>query len=75
MKKSDGMISVLDPKGQPTGVFRRRLDPNSQPGAILDPGGQPSHTLDSMESLRMAPRLENLEDKVVYLVDTRFAGH
>jgi len=39
--------SVLNPQGQPTGVF---------------------------EALSMAPRLDTLRDKMVYVVDVGFAG-
>ena len=74
MEKKEIFCTVLDPKGQPSGVFGRRLEPDSRPGAILDPFGQPTNDLESMENLSMAPRLDSLEDKVLYLVDTGFHG-
>ena len=74
-KKDEALISVLDPKGQPSGVFGRSLEAGSAVmGGILNPFVQPTTSLESMEGLRMAPRLESLEGKVVYLVDTGFHG-
>lgn len=70
----DLKITVLDPRGQPTGVFGRRGEPGSHMMAIFDPDIQPTITLDTIETLRMAPRLDSLDDKTVYLVDTGFAG-
>lgn len=70
----DLKITVLDPRGQPTGVFGRRGEPGSHMMAIFDPDIQPTITLDTIEALRMAPRLDSLDDKTVYLVDTGFAG-
>lgn len=64
-------ITVLDPHGQPSGVFGRRLDAESKPGAILDPFTQPSS---EPEPMSLAPRLADLDGKTVYLVDTGFAG-
>ncbi len=67
-------LTVLDPVGQPSGIFGRRLDPDSSPRAIHDPRFQPKQTEGALESLTMAPRLTTLEGKTVYLVDTGFAG-
>ncbi len=67
-------VTVLDPRGQPTGVFGRSLNANSPPGAILDPRNQPSIDIASLERLKMAPRLDSLDGKTVYLVETGFAG-
>jgi hypothetical protein len=67
--------SVLDPVGQPSGIFGRISDPTSKnTGVVLDPYRQPTQKLSSMEGQLMAPRLENLEGKVVYLVETGFHG-
>ena len=74
MEKNEVLVTVLDPKGQPSGVFGRSLEPGAHPGAILDPFGQPTNNLESMEGLYMASRLDSLEGKVVYLVDTGFHG-
>ena len=65
------LLSVLDPRGQPSGVFGKNLDPRGTAHGILDAKGQPTTTL---EKLSMAPRLDTLEGKTVYLVDTGFAG-
>ena len=74
MEKNEALVTVLDPRGQPSGVFGRCLEPGSHPGAILDPFSQPTNNLESMEGLCMASRLDSLEGKVVYLVDTGFHG-
>jgi hypothetical protein len=74
MAKSSEKITVLDPRGQPTGVFGRSTKPDSNPGAILDPTNQPSTNIAELENTKMAPRLEKLEGKTVYLVETGFAG-
>jgi hypothetical protein len=72
--KKNGKITVLDPRGQPTGIFGRRLDPDSPPFAIHDPVNQPRDTAEALGALKMVPRLDRLEGKTVYLVDTGFAG-
>lgn len=69
--KQNGKLTVLDPHGQPTGTFGRRLDAQSNPRAILDPFEQPSGDL---KPISMARRLAALEGKTVYLVETGFAG-
>jgi hypothetical protein len=73
MNKKDGMITVLDPRGQPSGIFGRSLDPDN-PWAIHDPVNQPRDTAEALGALKMAPRLDSLEGKTVYLVNTGFAG-
>jgi hypothetical protein len=74
MTKDRAKITVLDPRGQPTGIFGRRLNPDSPPWAIHDPVNQPRDTAESLGTLKMAPRLDALDGKTVYLVDTGFAG-
>jgi len=71
MPKSVLLKTVLDPRGQPSGVFGRTVIPNSVMMDILDPRSQPEITL---EPARMSPRLKTLEKKTVYLVNTGFAG-
>jgi hypothetical protein len=71
--KNDAKITVLDPRGQPSGIFGRMLTPDA-PFAIHDPTDHPRDTQDRLSSLKMAPRLDNLEGKTVFLVDTGFAG-
>ena len=40
-------------------------------GNVLDPRGHPSH---GIKPLSMAPRLDTLNGKTVYLVDAKFGG-
>jgi hypothetical protein len=71
----DGLkIKVLDPVGQPSGIFGSRLNPASVPWAIHDPVNQPRDTADKLGHLKMASRLDSLEGKTVFLVNTGFAG-
>ncbi len=74
MKENSAKITVLDPRGQPSGIFGRRLDVDSPPWAIHDPVNQPRDTTEALGALNMAPRLDMLEGKTVYLVNTGFAG-
>ncbi len=75
MKEDDFLDNVLDPVGQPSGIFGRISDPTSKNnGVVLDPYRQPRQDLSSMEGQLMAPRLHSLEGKVVYLVETGFHG-
>jgi hypothetical protein len=67
--------NVLDPVGQPSGIFGRITDPaQKNSGVVLDPYRQPTQELSSMERQLMAPRLNSLDGKVVYLVETGFHG-
>jgi hypothetical protein len=74
MKKDGTKITVLDPVGQPSGIFGSRLNPDSMPWAIHDPVNQPRDTAEKLGHLKMAPRLDRLEGKTVFLVNTGFAG-
>jgi len=67
----NGKLTVLEPHGQPSGIFGRRLDATSNPRAILDPFEQPSGEIKPMT---MAQRLSSLDGKTVYLVETGFGG-
>lgn len=67
-------ITVLDPRGQPSGVFGRRGAPDSHMMALYDPDTHPTVSRDELVPLRMAPRLDSLDNKTIYLVDTGFAG-
>jgi len=69
--EQDGQLTVLDPRGQPTGIFGRRLDAESKPSDILDPFSQPTSEL---KPASLAPRLDTVDGKTVYLVETGFAG-
>jgi len=69
--EQNGKLTVLDPHGQPSGIFGRRLDAQSNPRDILDPVAQPCGNL---KPISMAPRLAALDGKTVYLVETGFAG-
>ena len=66
-------ITVLDPRGQPTGKFGRRGEPGSDMMSIFDPKTQPVMDIDELPR-RMAERMETLEGKTIYLIDTGFAG-
>ena len=68
---SENLIQVLDPRGQPSGIFGRALMPENDMMDLLNPQGQPETTLQEMS---MAERLPTLEGKTVYLVETGFAG-
>jgi hypothetical protein len=75
MKEDQVLDNVLDPVGQPSGIFGRVSDPtNKNMGVVLDPERQPTQNLASMEGQLMAPRLDSLEGKVLYLVETGFHG-
>ena len=74
MKKNGTKITVLDPIGQPSGIFGRRLNVDSPMHAIHDPTYQPRDTTEALSALKMAPRLDTLDGKNVYLVNTGFAG-
>jgi len=67
-------LTVLDPKGQPSGIFGNRLDPEDNMMAITDPAVQPTISQENLSSLRMAPRPASLDGKRVILIDTGFAG-
>jgi hypothetical protein len=75
MKENEILGNVLDPVGQPSGIFGRISDPTSKnTGVVLDPYRQPTQKLSAMEGQLMAPRLDTLEGKTVYLVETGFHG-
>ncbi len=74
MAKNNSKITVLDPIGQPSGIFGRRLNVDSPMFAIHDPENQPRDTAEALGKRKMAPRLDSLEGKTVYLVNTGFAG-
>jgi hypothetical protein len=75
MAENDVLDNVLDPVGQPSGIFGRITDTvGKNSGVVLDPYRQPIQDLSSMEGQLMAPRLDSLEGKVVYLVETGFHG-
>lgn len=75
MAEKHVLENVLDPVGQPSGIFGRVTDPEAKnSGVVLDPYRQPTQDLASMEGQLMAPRLDSLDGKVVYLVETGFHG-
>ena len=50
MAENDILENVLDPVGQPSGIFGRISDPTSKNrGVVLDPYRQPTQKLSSME--------------------------
>ncbi len=71
----DGVkLTVLNPRGQPSGIFGRVGEAGADMLANRNPDTQPKLSRDELVPLRMAPRLESLENKTIYLVDTGFAG-
>jgi hypothetical protein len=65
------LIQVLDPRGQPSGIFGKALSPENDMMDLLNPLGQPETTLQTMN---MAKRLSTLKGKTVYIVETGFMG-
>jgi hypothetical protein len=70
-KMEKNKITVLDPRGQPSGIFGIALSPENDMMDLLNPLGQPETTLKAMS---MSARLPTLEGKTVYIVETGFAG-
>ena len=70
----DKKVAVLEPRGQPSGIFGRRGAPDSHMMAIFNPDTHPTITRDELVPLRMAPRMDSLDSKTIYLVDVGFAG-
>jgi hypothetical protein len=65
------LYTVLDPRGQPSGIFGSALSPENEMMDLLNPLGQPEGALQVMH---MAERLPTLDGKIVYLVETGFVG-
>ena len=72
--KEDVKLTVLNPRGQPSGIFGRVGEAGAGMLANRNPDTQPKLSRDELIPLRMAPRLDSLENKTLYLVDTGFAG-
>lgn len=72
--KNDGELTVLDPRGQPSGIFGRVAEAGAGILANRNPETQPTLSVDELVPLRMAPRLDSLDNKTIYLVDVGFAG-
>ncbi len=72
--QNDGKLTVLDPRGQPSGIFGRVGAAGAGMLANRNPDTQPTLSRDELVPLRMAPRLDSLDNKTIYLVDTGFAG-
>jgi hypothetical protein len=72
--KKDAKLTVLDPRGQPSGIFGRVGAAGAGIMANRNPDTQPTLSQDELIPLRMAPRLDSLDNKTIYLVDTGFAG-
>jgi hypothetical protein len=71
MPKNEILKDVLDPRGQPSGIFGKALSPENEMMDLLNPLGQPETTL---QPGHMAGRLPTLAGKTVYVVETGFAG-
>jgi hypothetical protein len=67
-------LTILDPRGQPSGKFGRRGEAGAGMMANRNPETQPTMSRDELMPLRMAPRPGSLDNKTIYLVDTGFAG-
>jgi len=65
------LYTVLDPRGQPSGIFGKALSAENEMMDLLNPLGQPETRLQTMH---MAQRLPTLDGKTVYLVETGFVG-
>ncbi len=65
------LYTVLDPRGQPSGIFGKALSAENEMMDLLNPLGQPETTLQTMH---MAKRLPTLDGKTVYIVETGFMG-
>jgi hypothetical protein len=75
MANNDVLDNVLDPIGQPTGIFGAVSDPDHErDGVVLNPDLQPTQSVDAMKGQMMADRLDTLDGKLVYLVETGFHG-
>jgi hypothetical protein len=71
MKEKKTLLTVLDPRGQPSGVFGHGLAAQPKPGGTMDPFTQLGS---AVQRSHLAPRLTSLDNKTVYLVETGFAG-
>ena len=66
-------ITVLDPRGhRPEYLAEGRAGFHMM--AIFNPDTHPTICRDALVPLRMAPRLDSLDNKTIYLVDVGFAG-
>ena len=75
MASNEVLDNVLDPVGQPTGIFGAVSDPDHKgDGVVLDPNLQPTQRLETMTGQMMADRPDTLDGKLVYLVETGFHG-
>jgi len=72
--RDDVKLTVHDPRGQPSGLFGRSGAAGADMLANRNPDTQPLISHDELVKLRMASRLESLDNKTIYLVDTGFAG-
>jgi hypothetical protein len=71
---SEKTFTVLDPRGQPSGIFGRVGAAGAGMMDNRNPELQPKLSREELIPLRMAPRLERLDNKTIYLVDIGFAG-
>ena len=71
MSEKGVLYKVLDPRGQPSGIFGKALSAENEMMDLLNPLGQPETALQTMH---MAERLTSLDGKTVYLVETGFVG-
>ena len=65
----DVKISVLSPE-----FTREKLEPGQPPPGIGGPGGPPGGPQPDPAKISLADRLDNLDNKTLYLVDIGFGG-
>jgi len=66
------LVTVLNPQGQPAPGLKPRSIMRESPHKKEEKRGDTS--AEGMKPLSMAPRLDTLEGKTVYLVDAKFGG-
>jgi hypothetical protein len=72
--KNESRLTVLDPRGQPSGIFGRVGAAGAGMLANRNPDTQPKMGRDELIPLRMASRLDSLDNRTIYLIDTGFEG-
>ena len=66
------LVTVLNPQGRPAPELKPRTLLRESPHKKEEK--HEGKSADGMKPLSMAPRLDTLEGKTVYLVDSKFAG-
>jgi hypothetical protein len=71
LKSKSTLLTVLDPQGQPAPGTFKPLGPASTPKKGEKLGSESSG---ETKPLSMAPRMDTLDGKTIYLVDCKFGG-